>query len=687
MNIIGKVLANRYEILGKVGEGGMATVYKARCNLLNRFVAVKVLKDEYSKDDLFVKKFKDEAQSAAALTHPNIVSVYDVGTEDGINYIVMELLDSKTLKDYIDEKGALPYQEVLKISSQIASALECAHKSHIVHRDIKPQNIVLSENLVAKVTDFGIAKITNVSSATITNFGSTVGSVHYFSPEHAKGGYTDEKSDIYSLGVVMYEMSTGKLPFDGETPVAIALKHIQEEPIPPREINSKIPDALNDIILKAMAKNTVIRYQSATAILNDINDAMDIQIHRKRNNIEAGETQVISTVGNIENSKVPNLRTREPRRIANQNNARIKTFDEKYRIEKLDDNNKDSVNPKAKAKKKMIMIIYIIILIVIIAGFGILFGPKLYNKFKSDTSSKTEYEVPDLKGKKLSDIVSQYLEKGIEISQNGVEYSSEFEEGMIISQSQDPKTMSTNYKIEVIVSKGKKMVTVPDVEGKDLKVATYELQDSAGFVIETEEVVNEKVAKGLIFAQEPIAGQSEPYGSTVKLKISLGDGKETVLMPSVIGKTLDEAKTVLEGLKLTVSSKTGEDKTKANGIVISQNYPQNQELKEGDLVEVTVNKLLITKKITLNLSDFTKEIFTTTTPTDDTNTDNSTPAVTSASLKVMASIDGGAYNTVHTATITSSDKTATFEVNGYEKVAIKVYINDKVVNEQTVNLK
>ena len=182
MNIIGKVLAGRYEIIGKVGEGGMATVYKAKCNLLNRYVAVKVLKDEYASDDLFVERFKKEAQSAAALTHPNIVSVYDVGTEDGINYIVMELLDSKTLKDYIEEKGHLETQEILKISSQIASALEAAHKAHIVHRDIKPQNIVLSDKLVAKVTYFGIAKITNVSSATITNFGSTVGSVHYFSP-------------------------------------------------------------------------------------------------------------------------------------------------------------------------------------------------------------------------------------------------------------------------------------------------------------------------------------------------------------------------------------------------------------------------------------------------------------------------------------------------------------------------
>ena len=243
MDIVGKILAGRYEILEKIGEGGMALVYKARCNLLNRYVAVKVLKPEYAKDDTFVKRFRAEAQSAASLAHPNIVSVYDVGSEDGINYIVMELLESKTLKDYIEEHGAMPNDLVLKVSAQIASALEAAHKAHIIHRDIKPQNIILNKNMVAKVTDFGIAKITNVPSATITSFGSTMGSVHYFSPEHAKGGYTDEKSDIYSLGVVMYEMATGKLPFDADSPVSVALKQIQENPKEPIVVNPRVSQA------------------------------------------------------------------------------------------------------------------------------------------------------------------------------------------------------------------------------------------------------------------------------------------------------------------------------------------------------------------------------------------------------------------------------------------------------------
>ena len=682
MNIIGKVLANRYEIIGKVGEGGMAIVYKAKCKLLNRYVAIKVLKDEYAQDEMFVKKFKEEARSAAALTHPNIVSVYDVGSEGEINYIVMELLNSKNLKDYIEEKGKLPVNEVLKISAQIASALQAAHKAHIIHRDIKPQNITIEDDLTAKVTDFGIAKITNVSSATITNFGSTVGSVHYFSPEHAKGGYTDEKSDIYSLGVVMYEMATGKLPFDGDSPVAIALKQIQEEPIPPKEINDKIPDSLNDIILKAMSKNTAIRYQSATDILEDIKDVMELQTRRKRNNVISGETQVINTA-DINAGAVPNLRTKEPRRIANQNNAKIKSFEERYKT--------DAGNVATNKKKnKKVLIIYIVVMLVIIAIFGAIFGPKLYKKFKNNSNSKSEFEVPDLRGKVYLDIIEEYKQKGIEVVQNGVEYSKEYEEGKIISQSQEPGKMSTYSKIEVVVSKGTKIVKVPDVVGKDLKVATYELQDSNGFVIQSTEEVNEKVAKGLIFEQEPKAGEEVAYGTTIKLKISSGDGKQTVLMPSVIGNTLEEAKKTLTDLKLEVKTKTGEDKNKANGIVIAQNYPQNQELKEGDLVELTINKVLITKKITINLTEFTSSVFgdaetsaITLTGVDSTNSTNKT-----ATLKVMASIDGSTYNQVAVtpSTITKNDKEATITINGYEKVSLQIYINDKKLKEQTINL-
>ena len=312
MNLDGSLLADRYEIITKVGNGGMATVYKAKDTLLNRFVAVKILRDEFTTDQEFIKRFEAEAQAAASITHPNIVSVYDVGNQDNLYYIVMELIQGKTLKEIIlEEGGPLPWKWSVNIAIQIASALEVAHKNNVIHRDIKPHNIIITEDGVAKVTDFGIAKA--VSNSTITAFGTTIGSVHYFSPEHARGGFTDAKSDLYSLGVVMYEMLTGKLPFDADTPVSVALKHMQEEPVEPADINDKIPEAVNDIIMKALRKDTSLRYQSATAMLRDLNMALkdpdgDFVDNTDDDSIDDFATQRISTIYDEEDLNTNNTR-------------------------------------------------------------------------------------------------------------------------------------------------------------------------------------------------------------------------------------------------------------------------------------------------------------------------------------------------------------------------------------------
>ena len=408
MDLIGRVLSSRYEILEKIGEGGMAYVYKARCKLLNRFVAIKVLKPEYAKDETFVNRFKTEAQSAAALTHPNIVSVYDVGHEDegNINYIVMELLETKTLKDYIEEHGALSNDLTLKIAAQIASALEAAHKAHIIHRDIKPHNIVLNQNMVAKVTDFGIAKITTTSSATITSFGSTVGSVHYFSPEHAKGGYIDEKSDLYSLGIVMYEMATGKLPFDGDSPVSVALKQIQEEPVEPILVNPNISPALNQIILKKKKKSTATRYQSATELLQDISQALlkpNALIERPESFVEAGATQVIPVLSNVDTAnKVPNLRTRQAR-AANVSTSKDRSSKEENQGD--DEEEKELTPEQKKKRKKKIIIISAIIAVVIIAIVAF-----IISKLNSDHNNPqhVEIEVPNLVNKNSNHMDEMY---------------------------------------------------------------------------------------------------------------------------------------------------------------------------------------------------------------------------------------------------------------------------------------
>ena len=666
MNLVGKTLSSRYEILEKIGEGGMAVVYKARCHLLNRNVAIKVLKDEYAKDETFVKRFRTEAQSAAALTHPNIVSVYDVGEENGINYIVMELLETKTLKDYIEEHGALSSELTLKIAAQIASALEAAHKAHIIHRDIKPHNIVLNKNLVAKVTDFGIAKITNAPSATITSFGSTMGSVHYFSPEHAKGGYTDEKSDIYSLGVVMYEMATGKLPFDGDSPVSVALKHIQEEPKPPIEVNPSVTPALNSIILKAMAKSTVVRYQSATELLRDISMALlkpNSLIVAKPSSVEAGATQVIPTISENEyklnDNIVPNLRIKSSRGNMTQNSTQKELDDDKKKL-----------TPEQKKKRKIIIISVCVVVAIIVISLGVFFGIKIKNKMDADKEANREIEVPDLKGKVFEEVVEEYKAQGIEILQDSAEYSNDVEEGKIISQNPENGTKTKDKKIYVVVSRGQKMVDVTDVEGKDSTVAKYELEETAGFKVEIEEQINEKIAAGIVISQEPKGGTQAPSGSTIKLIVSKGDGKATVLMPNVVGKTEEEAKQILTEKKLTVNVKTGEDKNKANGVVIAQNYPENQELKEGSLVEITINKLLITKNISIDLLELQGG-----TPLDKE----------SINVKVTASVDGGATNQVFDKTFKPEEESTTFSLSGYTNAVIKIYLDGNLAKEETIN--
>lgn len=673
MDMIGKILGGRYEIIEKIGEGGMAEVYKAKCHLLNRYVAVKILKPEYAKDETFVKRFRREAQSAAALTHANIVSVYDVGAEGDINYIVMELLESKTLKDYIEEHGAMPSDLVLKISAQIASALETAHKAHIIHRDIKPQNIVLNKNMVAKVTDFGIAKITNVPSATITSFGSTMGSVHYFSPEHAKGGYTDEKSDIYSLGVVMYEMATGKLPFDADSPVSVALKQIQEDPVPPIDVNPNVSPALNQIILKALQKSTALRYQNATEVISDISQALlrpNSLILRPASSVEAGATQVIPILGNNEVPEaVPNLRTREPRR-ANVISTR-EAMKEELPAEDSKSDEEISEEPKKKdpkkSKKKKIIIISVIAAVVVI---GVIVGILVYNNSKKQAEENKEIEVPNLVGRVYDEVVEEYSKQGIEIIKDKVEYSSEQPEGSVISQTPEKGTKTKDKKIKVVVSKGQKMVEVPDVTGKDIKVATYELEDTLGFKIEREDVVSEKVASGIIISQDAKKGETLPYGSTIKLQVSKGDGKETVVVPNVLGKTESDAKSALEALGLTVSVKYSEDKTKSNGVVIAQSYPQNQTLKQGTLVEITVNKILLTKTVTLDLLELQG---------------GTASSADTINVKVTASIDGGAYNTVYNQSVDPSTKTVSVEINGYSNATLKVYLNSKQVKEFTVS--
>ena len=663
MDLVGKELGNRYELLEKVGEGGMASVYKAKDRLLNRYVAVKVLKSEYAKDTLFVKRFKIEAQSAASLTHPNIVSVFDVGEDTGINYIVMELLEGDTLKDYVEKKGKLDLNETINISIQIASALEAAHKSKIVHRDIKPQNIVLTRNMTqAKVTDFGIAKMS--SSATITSLGSsTIGSVHYFSPEHAKGGYTDEKSDIYSLGIVMYEMATGQLPFNAESPVSVALKQIQEEPKMPKEVNPEISDALNSIILKAMAKNTTDRYQTATELLEDLISAKsnpDQKFLKSTSDISTSATQVIPILGMKDINSAESAHT--PSRKASRRGNIDENSDDG--IEDETGNVKDDIFAKPKKKKNTKLVITLTSIGVVCLGIIIGLIISLVGKVTGGSKGKIT-EAPDLIGKVYESIKEDYKNQGLVIALEKYEYSSEYEDGQIISQSIEAgKTLPSN-RISVVVSKGAKIVKMINVVGTDYTVAKYDLE-ALELSPEFEFKEDDKIAENIIISQEKEAGTELKAGDTVKIVVSKGNGKKKVIVPNVLTMSEAEAKSTLQELNLKVNVKYSEDTNKTNGVVLSQSQKQNAEVEEGSLIELTVNKIQKSKTVTIPVGNYVES-------EDEKD----------VTLKVVAKVEG-VSNTIYEKKISAPYNSVDVSVNGYTTATLSIYIDGTLKNTQNV---
>ena len=583
MKLEGRLLGNRYEILEQVGNGGMATVYKAKCHVLNRYVAVKVLRDEFTTDEEFVKRFNSEAQSAASLTHPNIVSVYDVGSEDDIHYIVMELIKGKTLKEIINEDGALSWKWSVNVAIQIASALETAHKNNIIHRDIKPHNIIITEDGIAKVTDFGIAKA--VSNSTITAFGSTIGSVHYFSPEHAKGGFTDPKSDLYSLGVVLYEMVTGKVPFSADTPVSVALKHMQEKPTEPIEINPDIPKSVNDIIMKAMQKDINLRYQTATEMLRDLSRAIKnpnsnfVQMDKQEKEFA---TQRLSTI-----------------------------YDKSDDAEEKREKGLKAFITKHKALCITIGAI-LLFLITILATTLIL-----------NLTAKKDVQIPDLIGKEQSQAKYEAEQLKLNVVVGGDQYSKDVPEGCIISQ-EPPYQENYNIKegdtITVVVSKGRNLVIVPKVIGKTEEEAIAALEDIGLIVNITEEdrVFNKKVEAGYVIEQSVKEKEEIDAGETITLKVSKGIEMTTV--PDLSGKTEEEAKTLAKEAGLKVKVEIGTDESKADGVVLYQDQEANTEVEKDSTITITINSLPTEKKgeIRVNVNSILKRNGVATTNEDGT---------------------------------------------------------------------
>lgn len=634
MLIPGSYLINRYEIIMKIGSGGMADVYKAKDHVLNRLVAIKVLKQEYSTDATFVKKFRVEAQSAAGLSHPNIVNVYDVGEDDGVYFIVMELVQGITLKNYIDMKGKLDIREALNISVQIASGLSAAHENRIIHRDIKPQNIIMSRDGKVKVTDFGIAKVADSTTVTTT----AAGTVHYISPEQARGGYSDERSDIYSLGITMYEMVTGRVPFEGETNVAVALMHIQSEITPPRQLEPSIPVSFEKIILKCTQKKPERRYASARELIADLRKVLthpDGEYVVIPGAIPQGRTIVMND-NDIDSLKAASLRknfgtkpeetyVEEPEEGEEEKPVQ-KPVQKKRPVKKKDieednddfdkdeeDDDDEEVNP---ALSKVMMALGIggfIILAVIIffiighaAGFfggsGSLFGHKnkdtstesISTESVSDTSSDTStagerVTVLDL-SKMTEDEAKAALKKlrlGVNV-QTGT--SDDVPEGQVYDQSPAAGTkVDVHTQVTINISSGKEKFSLDEVTGMQYQQAQAQLEND-GLVVSLEFDYSDSVGSDMVISTSPEAGSQVVKGDTITITASKGKETKTTIVPNLLGHNIDDAIQMIKDAGLTYNGKSSDySDSYSENQVMDQSISAGKTVDEGTTISLTVS--------------------------------------------------------------------------------------------------
>ena len=602
----GIILGKRYEVISKIGAGGMADVYKGKDHMLNRYVAIKVLKKEFKEDENFVRKFRSEAQAAAGLIHPNVVNVYDVGEDRGLYYMVMELVEGITLKEYIDKKGRLSHKETISIAIQMCTGIGVAHAANIIHRDIKPQNIIISKDGKVKVTDFGIAKAT--TSNTISS--NAMGSVHYTSPEQARGGFSDQKSDIYSIGITLYEMVTGQVPFDGDSTVSVAIKHLQEEITPPSEIVPDIPYSLEQIILKCTQKNGERRYRNTGELIQDL----------KRSLVDPdGDFVVIPPLGNADTVIITDEELDDIRSSYDDEEEFDEYDEDEYgdeeefdeydedddEYDEYDDDEEyggkgkkgkssDDVNPRMKKVMKILTIV-VAIIIVFILVFAI---GKAAGIFKGgfgidtvDTDEKTKVEVPNVVGMTEDEAKKTLNKKGLGFKVVAREESKKYEEGTVSKQKTEAgKRVAKNTTIQVVVSSGLvgDEITVPNVSNMSESEAQKALEDAGFEKITSDFAYSDSVAEGDVIGTTPAANARATKDTEIVMKVSKGSEKKTV--PNVVGQQDGDAQNAITaaGLKVgTVTYEYYDDVPK--GQVVSQTVAGGKKVAPGTSVGLTIS--------------------------------------------------------------------------------------------------
>ncbi len=592
---IGMMIADRYEILEKIGTGGMSDVYKAKDHKLNRFVAVKVLKQEFSENANFVSKFRIEAQAAAGLMHPNIVNVYDVGEEGENHYIVMELVEGITLKKYIEKKARLSVKEAVSIAIQVSMGIEAAHNNHIIHRDIKPQNIIISKEGKVKVTDFGIAKA--ATSNTITS--NVMGSVHYTSPEQARGGYSDEKSDIYSLGVTMFEMLTGRVPFNGETTVAIAIKHIQEEFPSPREYVPEIPVCVEQIVFKCCQKSPDRRYQSMSELIVDLKQSLispDEDFVRVADPDEEASTRMITDRDMVqikrqsENRDSMDEAMRLKKDVRDREHARSYEEDED---EDWDDDEED-YDPKMERITTILAVVAALLIgCILIFLVGRTMGVFTFGGEKAPENQEQENEQVEMirvVGMHVDEAKRMLLDLDL-TPEIKYEVSTSYDAGTVLRASvQDGLMIDKGTTIVLTVAEAAEGVQVPDAAGKSRAEATS-LLEKEGFVVNVVESYDPQVEKGIVISQSPEAGTTASAGSSITIRVSQGAEDNKVRVPDVVGMTeMDATATLAEsGLPVGNVTETTHEDPALSGMVCYQSYSVGSYVDKGTPVDLRIS--------------------------------------------------------------------------------------------------